>query len=396
MELPPIILIVEDDDQLRELLCGALRREFRHVEVHGAQTGQAAIAAMETTLNAGRELALVVSDLVMPGGMDGIELLAEVGVRAPLCGKVLLTGQGGMESAVAALRLGLDDYLQKPFREEELIRILGGHLKRRELVRRTAELERALIGSWRSVAHLVAAVQAEADPHLVAVLRGDGVGAEHRAGLLKARRTLNLVAEAYSYLQPVGGARGRQPEPLSLRELASSVIRSTTAELNLAPEGVAVYEPRTPPQALAVPEIARIALAHLLENALRTGTGRADVVLLGEGRNWPDEVGPDDLPAVVRDALSLGHVGISIRNTAALTREDEQYVWQVLEDRLPVDQPLRGLGLPVACLYARLLGGQIIFQWRPARSQIVFTLLLPRGDTGAEGRPEHWGDASSS
>mgnify|MGYP002632926807 CR=1 FL=1 len=127
------------------------------------------------------------------------------------------------------------------------------------------------------------------------------------------------------------------------------------------------------------PSAARIALSQLLDNALSNGTGHASVTLLGQGRNWPKGMTKSDLPVAVREALSRGHVGVVVTNTAAITRDDEAYMRRVLSGELEGTDGFRGLGLPLAQLYTEVLGGELLLQWRSKRSEVSLTLLLPGG-----------------
>jgi K+-sensing histidine kinase KdpD len=126
-------------------------------------------------------------------------------------------------------------------------------------------------------------------------------------------------------------------------------------------------------------EAARLALSQLLDNALWSGPGTAEVTILGEGRNWPEGLTESDLPSSVRQALAQGYVGVSIRNTAGLTRDDEAYIRRILSGKPESDDQFRGLGLPLAHLYTTVLGARIVFQWRSTRSEVTFTVLLPKG-----------------
>ena len=63
----------------------------------------------------GKEFDVVFSDFKMPD-MDGIELLAMIKEYRPETEVIIVTGHGTMESAVQAMKIGSDDYIQKPFK----------------------------------------------------------------------------------------------------------------------------------------------------------------------------------------------------------------------------------------------------------------------------------------
>lgn len=111
------ILIVEDDDTLREALADTLA--LSGFQVACAEDGAAAL----TRLQSG-EFDLVVSDVQM-AGVDGHELLRQIKARRADLPVVLMTAYGSIEKAVAAMRDGASDYLVKPFEAEVLIEMVS-------------------------------------------------------------------------------------------------------------------------------------------------------------------------------------------------------------------------------------------------------------------------------
>jgi two-component system response regulator FlrC len=107
------ILVVEDDDALRDALCTTL--ECAGHRAQGAADGPAALALIERDV-----FHLVVSDLRM-APMDGLALLAEVRRRDPALPVLLMTAFGDVDKAVAAMRGGACDFLLKPFEPRVLI-----------------------------------------------------------------------------------------------------------------------------------------------------------------------------------------------------------------------------------------------------------------------------------
>lgn len=63
---------------------------------------------------------VILLDVKMPGGMDGIETLREIKKERPLSEIILLTGHGSIESSVDGMRLGAFDYILKPAKFEDL------------------------------------------------------------------------------------------------------------------------------------------------------------------------------------------------------------------------------------------------------------------------------------
>jgi two-component system response regulator HydG len=107
------ILIVDDQRNMRATLAILLRGAG--YETDEAPDGETAIE------KAGQEsFDLVLTDLRM-GRIDGMEVLRKVREASPTTEVIVMTAYGTVESAVAAMRLGAYDYLQKPFTEEELL-----------------------------------------------------------------------------------------------------------------------------------------------------------------------------------------------------------------------------------------------------------------------------------
>ena len=110
------ILVVDDESLPRQSLTDLLRR--KGITVDAAQDGAEALR-----LFLAAPYPMVISDLRMPN-VDGLALLQEVKARAPRTFFVLLTGFGTVESAVAALKAGADDFLEKPVSALRLQRLL--------------------------------------------------------------------------------------------------------------------------------------------------------------------------------------------------------------------------------------------------------------------------------
>jgi CheY-like chemotaxis protein len=372
--LPPVIVLAEDSSVVRTLLTAILRRNFPTHDVQPFEDGLQADAGIAQLLAQGRDVAMVVSDLVMPE-MDGLELLERTAEANPDIARIILTGEGALESAIKSLRMGVDDYLQKPFQEAQLVRTLKGHLERRALQRVNEELRERLMYTHRYVGGLVEAVLVRFDRYLEPILDMPEVGSEARRRAMRARRALDLVGRAYR----VPTENGQGFETVLLDTIVNGAVRSTLSGRPDADMPFKITQPPRMPLLRTDPSAARIALSQILDNALSAGTGRAEITLFGEGQNWPEGVAREDVPVAVREALSRGHVGIVVTNTAAITRDDEAYMRRVLAGELEEADSFRGLGLPLAQLYTSLLGGQLLMQRHAKRSQVTFTLLLPGG-----------------
>jgi DNA-binding NtrC family response regulator len=105
----PTILVTEDDKNMRDLIVAVLAESEMKFEVATAENAHEAMDFLENN-----EAAVVLTDLRMPGA-DGLDLLKFVKTRDAQIQVVLVTGYATVESAVAALKEGAYDYVQKPF-----------------------------------------------------------------------------------------------------------------------------------------------------------------------------------------------------------------------------------------------------------------------------------------
>ncbi|MGZ8463466.1 MAG: sigma-54-dependent transcriptional regulator [Candidatus Deferrimicrobiaceae bacterium] len=198
------ILIVEDDPGLRFTMTDAL--EGAGFAVTGADDGVEAIRRLH-----GERFDVVVTDLRLPG-KDGMEVLREARGKNPPPSVVVMTGYGSVESAVAAMKSGAEDYLTKPFPVEALLLLLGKILRLRSLEEENRELKRRILGrslfeelvgaskAMQGVFDLISVV-AETDA-TVLVLGESGTGKElvaralHRRGKRKEGPFLALNCSA--------------------------------------------------------------------------------------------------------------------------------------------------------------------------------------------------------
>jgi DNA-binding NtrC family response regulator len=137
------ILIIDDEPIVREVLRDVLARETYSLTF--AADAESGLLALDR-----QEFDLVVLDLMLPG-MGGLEALTEIRRRDPDQVVVMLTAFGSVETAVQAMRMGANDYLTKPFRNEDVLRAVGRGLSHRRLILENRSLRRALqgrSGSW--------------------------------------------------------------------------------------------------------------------------------------------------------------------------------------------------------------------------------------------------------
>jgi len=101
----PVILIIDDDDQIRSLLRELLKTEYECVDVSSAEE---ALEVLKTI-----NFDLVISDIQM-GGISGLDLVPRVLKDTPDTVVVMISGQQTVDSAIEAMRVGAFDYITKP------------------------------------------------------------------------------------------------------------------------------------------------------------------------------------------------------------------------------------------------------------------------------------------
>jgi DNA-binding NtrC family response regulator len=115
--MPLQVLVVDDDDAVRETIAETLEEEgFGVATASGAESALAALARARPDV--------VLSDIRMPG-MDGLELLDLLRARAPDVDVLLMTAYEDMPTVARAMRDGAFDFLVKPLRPDQLLEVLA-------------------------------------------------------------------------------------------------------------------------------------------------------------------------------------------------------------------------------------------------------------------------------
>src|SRR5207247_2527497 len=131
---------------------------------------------------------LIVTDLKMPG-LTGLELLRAAKAIAPDVDVILLTAFGTVEEAVKAMKDGAYDFLTKPFRREQLLKLISKALERRDLIEQNRALQQrlddllqqgAVIGSSPAFRRTMALVEQVADSSATVLIQGESGSAARR------------------------------------------------------------------------------------------------------------------------------------------------------------------------------------------------------------------------
>ncbi|MCC6750983.1 MAG: sigma-54-dependent Fis family transcriptional regulator [Deltaproteobacteria bacterium] len=191
------ILVADDELNLRRVLGAMLKREGHQVLT--AADGQEALGLLQKN-----EVHTVVTDLRMPR-LDGMELLRRTVNEYPEVPVIILTAHGSVDNAVAAVKLGAFDYIEKPFEQDQIRQVVQKALKTNELRRsdvRLGEVSKGkgrygLVGNSAAMLSVYNVVEKVADtPSTVLITGESGTGKELIAKALhehSSRRTGPLI-----------------------------------------------------------------------------------------------------------------------------------------------------------------------------------------------------------
>jgi DNA-binding NtrC family response regulator len=198
--MTPRILVVDDERAIQIALGGLLRKEGYEVEAAG--TAEQALEAL-----GGEPFDLLLTDLSLGKGMSGIELLERSKRLRPEMPVVMITAHGTEKTAVEAMKKGAEDYVPKPFDNDEIRLVVRRALERTRLEREhrllLEQIERdygfgSLIGSGPAMRRLFETIKKVAETDLTVLVRGEsGTGKELVAQALhyrSARRKRPFVA----------------------------------------------------------------------------------------------------------------------------------------------------------------------------------------------------------
>ncbi len=179
------ILVVDDERDIRELVAGVLEDE-------GYQTRDAGDSDAALEAIAARRPSLVLLDVWLQGSrLDGLELLDEIKRRDPSIPVLVISGHGNLDTAVAAIRRGASDFIEKPFEAERLLLMVARATETERLRREVASLratvgrETDLTGSSGAINGVRATLKrVAATGSRVLIMGGAGVGKEVAARLL--------------------------------------------------------------------------------------------------------------------------------------------------------------------------------------------------------------------
>ena len=223
----PTVLIVEDEAELRQTIADSL-------EASGFVVGQAVDGGDAISRLEGFAYDALVVDLGLPDA-DGMDVLENAIKRYPQIRCVVITGSGGVEEAVKAIRRGAIDFLIKPFQLMQLASVLTASINERRLQRENAELRAQLhdrfrfdnvVGRSASMQHVFSTLELVSPMNSTVLILGEtGTGKE-------------LIARTIHYNSPrrdqhfVAFNAAAIPETLAEAELFGHVKGAFTGAVN--------------------------------------------------------------------------------------------------------------------------------------------------------------------
>ncbi|MES9816837.1 MAG: sigma-54 dependent transcriptional regulator [Candidatus Thiodiazotropha sp.] len=129
------VLIVDDEPGIRSFLQKGLRKYFGLVE-----TAEDVATAEELRRHC--HFDLIITDIRLPGQTGGVEWVKELRAQDGVTGVIFMTAHADMETAIAALRAGAEDFILKPFRMEQMIAAVERYLERQKMQRENFVLRR--------------------------------------------------------------------------------------------------------------------------------------------------------------------------------------------------------------------------------------------------------------
>ena len=175
MKLPHIV-VADDEPNLRKVLTAILERDG--YEVSQASDGMAALALLDA------DVSVVITDLKMPE-LDGMAVLSEVAKTFPEVPVIMITAFGTVDNAVAAVKSGAFDYIEKPFEQEQIRQVVRKAVAQSKLNRSSVQTTSkesgrfGFIGTGAAMNDVFSIIEKVADtPSTVLITGESGTGKE--------------------------------------------------------------------------------------------------------------------------------------------------------------------------------------------------------------------------
>jgi signal transduction histidine kinase len=243
----PQVLVIDDEMGPRESLRMLLKPNY---QVHTADCVDAGIKLLKE-----KQPDAVITDIRMPGA-SGIEGLRRIREIDPHVAVIMLTGFGALETAQEALRLGANDYINKPFDAREMREVIGRNVERTRLHRtgvnaaeEIKELNNRLLKELAQKEHLASLGQASAEfvhdlgnpltivwgyvqllaKKLEQSEKENGAKSQNSKELQIIEQNVRLCRELLTMWQSYGSVEAAPHKPISVSALVREVVKGVAA-----------------------------------------------------------------------------------------------------------------------------------------------------------------------
>jgi two-component system sensor histidine kinase/response regulator len=236
---PPLILVIDDDDAIRATLLDML--ELNGYRTVSATNGRDGLALAQRDVPA-----LIVSDIAMPG-MTGFELLRALRANPALRSIPVIVVSAKVERAATreGMELGADDFITKPFTEDEVIHSIRTRLEKKELL---DELDAFAHTVAHDLKNPLATLTGRLDLLELTIGKADEEALRHnvREASVAAHRLTRIIED----LLVLAGVRRQEAAPVVLdmpalvaeaRDRLEDLLRRTGTAVTVAPEFPAAY-----------------------------------------------------------------------------------------------------------------------------------------------------------
>ncbi len=305
------ILIVDDEETIRDLLADSLTDEG--YEVISCQNGEEALELLSK-----QNIAVVLLDIWMPGGFDGIQVLQKAQEIKHSAEFIMMSGHGNIETAVRATKLGAWDFVEKPLSLEKVFILIQNVLSFQEEKREKEDVINrfrdsiAIIGNSLSIKDIKSTLARMSSETGCILIQGDrGVGKSliaqnthylsHRAGRPFIEVSCCALAEDLAEFDLFGFEQGA----------FSHIKKGSRGQLELSHGGTLVLDEFT-----ALPMDVQLKLVEFLKTDEYQKAGgedktRVDVrVIATTGKNLEQEVRAGTVRQDLVDLLSKNFVAI--------------------------------------------------------------------------------------
>ena len=190
------VLVVDDEDSILFSIKGVLSDEG--FEVMCVKSGEEALEKLQEFIPD-----VVLLDILMPDGIDGIETLTRIKQRYPFLPVIMMSGHGTIETAVKATKLGAYDFIEKPISLDKLILSINNAIEHSrlkqeiDLIKEKEESRYRIIGHSKAIREMMDQIRIVAPTDVCVLITGEnGTGKElvaHNIHALSKRRNKPMI-----------------------------------------------------------------------------------------------------------------------------------------------------------------------------------------------------------